>query len=146
MSDVDADFGQPLDAHVIFVRYTLFAMFASIVNLATQAVVTKLAPWAPLMASVLVGTAAGFLVKYLLEKRWVFLDGYVSHVAELRKVIVYGLFSVGTTLLFWAIELGAWHLWRTDTAKYIGAAIGLGLGNWIKYLLDKRYVFLKAAP
>src|SRR5260370_37364379 len=98
-------------------------------------------PRAPIAASILAGTAVGFLVKYLLEKRWVFLDGYDGHISELKKIVLYAVLGVGTTVLFWAIELSFWYSWHTAEAKYFGAAFGLSLGNWMKYLLSKRYVF-----
>jgi len=145
MSEIDVEPSPRLAAHVIFVRYVLFAVVASIANLVSQEAAVRLVPWAPLMVSVLAGTGVGFVVKYVLDKRWVFLDGYDNHSAELRKIVIYGFFGIATTLLFWVIELGAWHIWQTVTAKYIGAAIGLALGNWIKYTLDKHYVFPKAA-
>jgi len=144
MSEVNAEFGQALDTHVLVVRYALFAVLAGVANLASQALVLRLGPAYPLILSILVGTGVGFLVKYVLDKHWIFFDGYGDQLSELRKIIVYGLFSVGTTVLFWAVELTAWHIWYTDAAKYTGAVIGLTLGNWIKYQLDKRYVFLKA--
>ncbi len=131
----------PLAAHVIFVRYVLFAIISGLSNLASQEIVVRALPLAPLMVSVLVGTGVGFLIKYLLEKRWVFLDEYGGHVAEIRKIVVYGAFGVGTTLLFWFVELSCWNIWQTVEAKYIGGAFGLTIGNWIKYLLDKHYVF-----
>lgn len=130
-----------LAAHAVFVRYVLFAVIAGLANLGAQEATVRIAAGLPLMVSVLAGTGVGFFVKYLLEKRFIFFDAWESHAAELRKITVYGLFGVGTTLLFWAIELGAWHLWQTVEAKYVGAAVGLALGNWIKYLMDKHWVF-----
>lgn len=130
-----------LAAHVIFARYVFFAVIAGVANLASQEATVRLLPALPVMVSVLVGTGIGFFVKYALEKRWIFFDSYESHAAEIRKITIYGVFGVGTTLLFWAIELGALWMWQTTTAKYIGAVVGLSLGNWIKYLLDKHYVF-----
>jgi putative flippase GtrA len=146
MSEVETALRPNLPAHVIFVRYVLFAVVSGLSNLASQEIVVRVLPLAPIMASVLFGTGVGFLVKYLLDKRWIFLDTYDGHVAEIRKFTVYGLSGVGTTLLFWTIELGAWHVWQTVEAKYIGAVIGLSLGNWIKYLLDRQYVFPRAMP
>jgi putative flippase GtrA len=136
--------GRPHDmpaAHVIFMRYVSNILISSLLNLASQEAVVRLVPLAPLMASVLTGTMVGFLVKYLLDKRWIFLDSFADPAAELGKITVYGIVSIGTTLLFWASELGFWYLWQTIEAKYLGAALGLSIGNWIKYLLDKRYVF-----
>jgi len=128
-------------APVIFVRYVLFVVFAGLGNLFSQEAVVRVAPALPLMASVLVGTGVGFVIKYALDKRWIFFDDYESHTEEIRKVIVYGLFSVLTTLIFWAVEIGAWRHWETSFAKYTGAVIGLAIGNLIKYLLDRRFVF-----
>ena len=128
---------------MIFVRYVLFAVVSGVAILASQELTLREAPALPLIVSVLLGTGVGFVVKYALEKRWIFLDGYGGHLTEIRKLVFYGAFSVGTTLLFWGIELGAWHVWQTTTAKYVGAAVGLSLGNWIKYLLDKHFVFVR---
>jgi putative flippase GtrA len=134
-----------LPGHAIFVRYVQFAVIAGLANLATQETAVRLLPpLAPIMLSVLAGTAAGFVVKYLLDKYHVFLDGYDGHIAELRKVALYGVFSVGTTLLFWAVELSVWHVWATG--KYAGAVLGLALGNWLKYLLDRTWVFPRNRP
>lgn len=144
MTDAAVSPRQRPGAHVIFVRYVLFAVIAGLANLIAQEAVLRIVAEFPLV-SVIFGTGIGFVVKYALEKRWVFYDRYDNHRAEARKVIVYGLFGVGTTLLFWAIELGFWHVGGTAEAKYLGAVIGLGLGNWIKYLFDKRFVFARAA-
>ncbi|NJO53489.1 MAG: GtrA family protein [Bacteroidales bacterium] len=130
-----------LSGHAILVRYVLFAAVAGLSNLATQEAVAQALPSAPIMVSIAAGTPVGFLVKYLLDKRWVFLDPYDNHIAELRKIILYGIFGAGTTMLFCAIELSFWHIWGTDEAKYIGAAIGLVIGYWMKFLLDKKLVF-----
>ncbi len=135
------ELGSFLAAHVIFARYVFFAVIAGLSNLAAQEATVRIVPSWPVMVSVLVGTGIGFFVKYALEKKWIFFDDYDGHAAEIRKIVVYGLFGVGTTILFWGIELGALWIWQTTTAKYVGAAIGLSLGNWIKYLLDKHYVF-----
>jgi hypothetical protein len=136
-----------LRGRTIFVRYVAFAIIAGLANLVTQeAVVRALPQSAPIMTSVLSGTAVGFGVKYLLDKYFIFLDGYEGHAAELRKVGLYGLFSIGTTLLFWAFELSFWSIWATAEAKYIGAVLGLALGNWLKYLLDRTWVFPRNRP
>jgi putative flippase GtrA len=145
MSETDIELPPSLATHVIFLRYVLFAVVSSLTNLASQEMVIRLVPLAPLMVSVLTGTGIGFLAKYALEKRWIFLDSYDGHTDEIRKIFVYGVFGIATTFLFWGIELGAWRVWQTTGAKYAGAAIGLLLGNWLKYTLDRRYVFRRIA-
>ena len=82
---------------MMFVRYLLFAVLATVANLATQEFVIRIAPVAPLTLSILMGTAAGFILKYLLDKKWVFDDAYGGHRKELRKITLYGAFSVLTT-------------------------------------------------
>jgi putative flippase GtrA len=130
-----------LTRHVIFVRYVIFSAISGLANLASQEGVVRLYPLLPLLVAVVTGTGVGFFVKYALDKRWIFLDSYHDHAAEIRKLAVYGIFGIGTTILFWAVEFGCWYVWQTVEAKYAGAAIGLSLGNWIKYLLDKYFVF-----
>lgn len=125
----------------IAARYVLFAVVATLVNFATQEIVIGIAPLAPLALSILAGTALGFAVKYLLDKKWIFYDRYTSHSDEAWKVTLYGLFSVLTTAVFWGFEIGFWMIWQTDLAKYTGGAIGLAIGYLTKYALDCRFVF-----
>jgi len=126
---------------IIAVRYVLFAVFAAIINFLTQEAVIRIVPEAPLALSILAGTATGFAVKYVLDKKWIFHDSYTSHRDEARKVSLYGLFSVFTTLMFWGFEVAFWTIWQTDLAKYSGGALGLALGYLSKYALDRRFVF-----
>lgn len=134
--------GQPAPrAASMFVRYVLFAVVATLANLLTQEATTRVAPAAPLALSILMGTAAGFILKYLLDKKWVFDDGYDGHKQELQKITLYGAFSVVTTLIFWGFEVAFWTMWQTDFAKYTGAVIGLAVGYAAKFMLDRSFVF-----
>jgi len=130
--------------HVIFVRYVLFAVIAGVLNLATQELVLRVLP-PSLFLSILAGTAVGFIVKYILDKYWIFKDRFEDRASETRKIALYGAFSVVTTIIFWGMEIGFWHLGQTPEAKYIGGALGLAIGNWVKYRLDKHYVFARQA-
>ena len=122
-------------------RYVLFAVLSTLVNFMTQEAVLVLVPWASLALSIVAGTATGFAAKYLLDKRWIFNDGYTGGRDEARKVGLYGLFSIVTTAVFWSFELTAWAIWQTDLAKYAGGALGLAIGYAAKYALDRRFVF-----
>jgi putative flippase GtrA len=126
---------------MMFVRYGLFAILATLANLVTQEAVIRIAPVAALPLSILTGTAAGFILKYLLDKKWVFDDGYSGHRRELQKITLYGAFSILTTLIFWGFEVAFWAIWRTDFAKYTGAVIGLAIGYIAKFALDRTFVF-----
>lgn len=126
--------------------YASVSAVATLCNLLTQALSVWLyhGPHA-IEASVLAGTAAGLPVKYVLEKRFVFLfraDGW-GH--DTRLFVLYGFMGVFTTAVFWGIEFAFHWIFGTDAMRYLGGAIGLTLGSWIKYHLDKRYVFQQVA-
>lgn len=139
--DILAKAAPPLAARVVFARYVAFAVIAGILNLSTQAVTEWLLPETALIIAVLAGTAVGFGTKYILDKIWIFADPVRERRDELRKVTLYGLSGVATTLFFWCVEFSAWHLFQTTEAKYLGGALGLAGGNWLKYRLDKKFAF-----
>ena len=122
-----------------FLLYLVFAGLATVANLAAQELFLRMS--ASLAVAILAGTAAGFATKYVLDKKWVFSDRYTTHRQELRKVTLYGAFSVATTLVFWLFEVAFWMAWRTDFAKYTGAVLGLAVGYAIKFVLDRTFVF-----
>ena len=126
---------------MMFVRYVLFAVIATLVNLVTQEIVIRIAPVAPLASSILMGTAAGIILKYVLDKKWVFDDDYGGYRQEFQKITPYGAFSALTTLRFWGFEVGFWMFWQTGLAKYTGAVPGLSIGYAAKFLLDWTFVF-----
>jgi putative flippase GtrA len=125
----------------LLVRYVAFAVLSTLANLLTQEAVFQTAPVMRLSLSILAGTIVGFAVKYVLDKNWIFYDAYTTHTQELRKVALYGAFSVVTTAIFWAVEVAFWIIWQTSVAKYAGAVLGLSIGYGAKYLLDRQYVF-----
>jgi putative flippase GtrA len=127
----------------IALLYAVFAALATAANLGTQALViwAYQGPYAvPL--SILVGTAAGLPIKYVLEKRHIF-DFKADDLAhDGRMFFLYTAMGVFTTLLFWGVEYGFHLAFGTDLMRYVGGAIGLSAGYVIKYQLDKRYVFI----
>ncbi len=125
----------------IVIRYVLFAVIATLATLAAQEAVVRLAPPAALALSIAAGTAVGFAVKYVLDKKWIFFDRFTSHREEARKLSLYGLFSIVTTLVFWGFEVAFWTIWRTDVAKYAGAVLGLAIGYVAKFMLDGAFTF-----
>ncbi|PJI91468.1 putative flippase GtrA [Yoonia maricola] len=127
-----------------FVRYAISAVVSVVANLVAQQFTVVGMPAAPLMASIIVGTIVGFIVKYVIDKTWTFREAYTTHKGEARRITLSGLFSVLTTLIFWAFELGFYAVWQTDFAKYTGAVVGLSIGYIIKFWLDRRHVFREA--
>ena len=124
----------------IALRYVIFAVIATIANLGTQRLVLSggegLFIWA-----VLAGTAVGLVVKYLLDKRWIFFDTSSGTAAHARKFTLYTVMGLLTTAIFWGMETAFWLTWRTDAMRELGAVIGLTIGYVVKYWLDRRYVF-----
>ena len=125
----------------VTMRYVLFAILSTVLNFAVQEAVVRTLPRDPLLPSIVAGTIAGFIFKYILDKNWIFFDSYTSHSTEARKVFLYALFSIFTTMIFWAFEMVSWMIWQTSAAKYTGGAFGLAVGYVCKYALDRRYVF-----
>jgi putative flippase GtrA len=123
-------------------RYAAFAVIATVVNLAAQRLVLAMVPGGMgLAVAVFCGTGAGLVVKYGLDKRWIFFDGMTGAVAHGRKFALYSLMGVVTTLIFWGAETAFWLLWRTSLMREVGAILGLGVGYVVKYNLDRLFVF-----
>jgi putative flippase GtrA len=126
--------------------YAFIAFIAIAVNIGCQALVIWIYKGVfALQLSVLVGTAAGLPVKYVLEKRHIFGFKSKNLAHDGRVFVLYTFMGVFTTALFWGIEYGFHVAFGTDTMRYVGGAVGLTIGNIIKYHLDKHYVFRKDA-
>ncbi len=131
-----------LTGRQLIFRYSTFAVLATAVNFISQtAVLTLVGSTYGVGISLVAGTLAGFIAKYVLDKKYLFFDELGSVKRETTKMLLYGLTAVITTLAFWSLELGAWGLWHTPMAKYTGGAIGLCIGYFAKYRLDRRFVF-----
>jgi putative flippase GtrA len=128
-------------ARIAFV-YALVSAFATVANIGTQAVSMWIYSGTyAVELSVLAGTAMGFPIKYVLEKKYVF-DFKADNLGhDTRLFILYGFMGVFTTAIFWGVEFAFQYIYGTDTMRYLGGAIGLTLGSYIKYHLDKRFVF-----
>ncbi len=127
----------------LLARYILFCLIATLANLAAQRGVLALGGDTSqlLWLAILVGTGVGLVVKYMLDKRWIFYDTTQGAAAQGRQFGLYTAMGIVTTAIFWATEAGFWMIWRTDQAREIGAVLGLTVGYCVKYWLDKRYVF-----
>lgn len=129
----------------VIIRYTAFAAAATLANLAAQRVVLAIddGPWGFAVA-VFAGTLVGLVLKYMLDKRWIFQDRATGLVAHGRKFGLYTAMGVATTAIFWGTETAFWIVWGTDLARETGAVLGLAVGYVVKYRLDRRYVFTDA--
>ncbi|HEX5279215.1 MAG TPA: GtrA family protein [Micropepsaceae bacterium] len=129
---------------VLCALYAIFAGCAILVNLFTQWVDLALyrGPFA-LPIAMACGTATGLLVKYLLDKLWIFRHRRFGVGVQMREFTGYALTGVVTTALFWGCELMCNAIapeWR-----FAGAALGLTAGYVLKYRLDRHFVFGAAA-
>lgn len=131
-----------MSAGTLILRYTLFAIIATLVNLGVQRMVLSGGDSAGYFAAaVAAGTLAGLVVKYLLDKRWIFFDLSTGIGAHGRKFALYTVMGLVTTAIFWGTETLFWVLWRTDVMRELGAVAGLAVGYVVKYQLDRRFVF-----
>lgn len=120
--------------------YLGFAVMATASNLSAQAVIHGV--WPPqglaYWVALAFGTGVGLVVKYALDKRFIFFNQNTDHIRQFSR---YSLTGVATTAIFWGLQTGFYLIWDSRTALYLGGALGLGIGYFIKYQLDKRYVF-----
>jgi len=131
-----------LKSHVLILRYSMFAVLATIANLGAQRIVLAINDTGYAFAlAVFVGTAVGLVLKYILDKRWIFYDTTKGAAVHGKKFTLYTLMGVVTTLIFWGSETTFWLVWKTDVMREIGAVLGLMVGYVVKYNLDRRYVF-----
>ena len=131
-----------LSTRSLILRYSAFAVVATLANLGAQRLVLMLGPvdlW--LLPAMITGTAVGLVVKYALDKRYIFFDRATGLRAHSSRFSRYSAMGLITTALFWATEAGFWALWQTHLAREIGAVLGLAMGYALKYWLDKRFVF-----
>lgn len=126
----------------VAVLYALFAAAAAALNLGAQWAVASLWPWGLRnIAALAVGTGAGLVLKYVLDKRWIFRFTPPTRRDDARRFLLYTCTGAATTALFWGVELLFIAVLRTPWARYAGGAIGLCAGYASKYVLDRTLVF-----
>jgi putative flippase GtrA len=126
----------------LVLRYAAFAVIATLANLGAQRLVLAVEDGTRgFVLAVLAGTLVGLVVKYVLDKRWIFGDRSSGLRAHSRRFGLYTAMGVVTTLIFWATETVFWLVWQTDLAREAGAVLGLTVGYVVKYRLDRRFVF-----
>jgi hypothetical protein len=126
----------------LVLKYVSFAVLATGLNIGAQEAVMRAygGPYR-LIASVVVGTGAGLVAKYLLDKLFIFNFRTRSTLHDAQVFLQYAAVGLFTTLIFWVFEFGFNAAFEDKNMRYVGAVIGLGLGYYIKYRIDKRFVF-----
>jgi len=124
--------------------YCLFAIIATAANLLSQEFALFFYRGShELLIAIPVGTAIGLIVKFLLDRKYIFKADTVPLSKEGRQFIAYAATGVLTTLLFWGAEIGFELLFASREARYLGAVLGLSCGYYLKYQLDRRFVFTR---
>jgi putative flippase GtrA len=126
--------------------YLLLAIIATVFNIGVQDLFIRVYSGAyGVLLAACGGTGAGLVLKYLLDKRYIFRFRADSARHEGRVFLLYTAAGLATTVIFWGFEFGFDYLFDSRGWRYAGAALGLGIGYLCKYQLDRRFVFRPAA-
>ena len=130
----------------IAVLYTLFAVVSTSINIGSQMVSIWIykGPFS-VEISILVGTVMGLPLRYFLEKRYIFNFTSKNLVHDGKLFVFYSAMGVITTLIFWGTEYAFHLIYDTDFMRYLGGVLGLSIGFYVKYQLDKKYVFVNSS-
>lgn len=127
----------------IAVIYTTFAALATIANIGSQEISIRIYTGIySVVLSILIGTATGLIVKYLLDKKYIFQFQTKNAAHNTQTFTLYTIMGIVTTAIFWGFEFGFDYLFQSKEMRYTGGIIGLSFGYYIKYQLDKRFVFI----
>lgn len=130
------------DLSMIALKYALFAVAATLINLLFQYFSFLVySGFGSLYVAMLAGNIAGLLSKYVLDKKYIFYHKPADTIQDAKTLTLYTLTGGFTTLIFWGTEIGFDYFIAHEYAKYAGGALGLGIGYTIKYFLDKHFVF-----
>ena len=122
--------------------YALLAMIATVANIGSQDLTIRLYAGAyAVSVSVAVGTGVGLVVKYVLDKRYIFRFRAKTIAHDGWTFVLYTLMGLATTVIFWGFEFGFNAVCQTKEMRYLGGIIGLAIGYLTKYHLDNRFVF-----
>lgn len=124
---------------MIAIKYSIFAIISILLNIFSQWFAIRLN--LGIYIAIVVGTLVGLVVKYFLDKNFIFYyktDGFIHNG---RKFILYSFMGVFTTFIFWLTEILFYMFFKNPYSQYFGAVVGLTVGYFIKYRLDKRLVF-----
>ena len=128
------------------INSAIFALIATAANIGAQDIAIRTYSGAfDILASVVVGTGAGLVVKYILDKRYIFRFRARSVAHDTQTFALYTVMGLVTTVIFWGFEFGFHHIFETKEMRYLGGVIGLAIGYLTKYHLDKRFVFTQVS-
>jgi putative flippase GtrA len=124
-------------------KYTAFAILAITLNMIVQMTIFHLYNgFLELYAGLACGTVAGMLVKFILDKKYIFKYRAPDTGKNVITFIMYCLMGLITTCIFWGMEIMFDYMFNNDSGRLLGGLIGLILGYTAKYFLDRRFVFV----
>ena len=110
----------------LIIRYTLFAIIATAANIVAQDLVIRSYKGTfDILTSVIIGTGVGLVVKYILDKRYIFSFRARSVAHDTQTFALYTFMGLATTLIFWGFEFSFHHLF--ETRKCATSAVLLAL-------------------
>lgn len=123
-------------------RYAAFAGVSVASNIAAQHLALHLYSGKYALATAIcTGTVVGLIVKYVLDKYFIFADFSAGQLAQGHQFFRYALTGIGTTLVFRMAEWIGLHVTGTTLGRDCGAVVGLTIGYVIKFYLDRQFVF-----
>ena len=122
--------------------YSIFAIIATFFNLYTQRLILSISKTNLFfMISISTGTLVGLLIKFVLDKKFIFLEKNIKYKNNGLIFSLYSFMGIISTSIFWGTETIFWLIWQNQPMREIGAILCLTLGYIVKYKLDKYYVF-----
>lgn len=87
------------------ISYAMFALIATIVNIGAQELVIRIyhGPF-DLIVSIIVGTGVGLVVKYILDKYYIFRFQTRNLIHNTQIFVLYTFMGLATTTIFWGFE------------------------------------------
>ena len=131
-----------IDSIKLAVLYAAFAIVATFFNILAQDICSYIysGPFY-ILISIIVGTGVGLVIKYILDKKYIFKYKTQNAQHDGKVFMLYTLLGIFTTIIFWGFEFGFHAIFATKEMRYVGGVIGLMIGYICKYYLDKRFVF-----
>ena len=116
--------------------YFLFALLSSLVNITGQHIFLNY--YENLFLAVIVGSGAALFFKYILDSSIVF-DG--NKQISIKIFLRYAFIGACITPIIWVVEVIFLNIYGTVFMRDVGALLGIALAYYIKYEMDRRYVF-----
>ena len=131
-----------IDSIRLAMLYTAFAIVATFCNILAQDICSYIysGPFY-ILVSIIIGTGVGLVIKYILDKKYIFKYKTQNAQHDGKVFMLYTLMGIFTTIIFWGFEFGFHAIFATKEMRYVGGVIGLMIGYICKYYLDKRFVF-----